>query len=778
LVKRVFYLTVFFLLILLYFSDVLTTGRIFAERDLPVFFYPYVQLWRTGVLSGEFTLWNPFIMCGEPLFAALQPAQVYPFSIIYPLLPLDDAFNATIVIHFFLTGIFIFLFVKELKGSDDAGITAAVSFTFGGYLLSVHNVLSTLLSVTWFPLVLACFHRSLRLSSLRYALYSGVFLGVMFSGGGIEIFFFTLPIMGVLTIFPYLSDSSETMPPFPRRCILLLTAVSFFLLIMAIQWIPFYELTRNSIRAEGIQFEESALWSLAPQNLLYLLIPDVFYKGADYYWKDQSWLKTIYVGIIPLMLFLFFIREKSKRSVIILLLMVFSLLLSLGRYTPLYKFLFHTLPFFNLIRYPVKYLFITIFFLSLAAGFGWDYLKKHIQSPWIIRKSKSLLWLSFSLTLLLGCIFLFERSLLSFLSEEKLFVESAIGAPSVIHNLKRVIFFTIASGLWLFLLVNKPWARIIAPQGITVLLIADLFLGNLGYYVTADRASLHSNDSPNLQVLLKDRDTYRIYVDRRIYNNFHFTYKNTEEYLYINKELFVPNMLMERNISDINGFSVLTLENYFKILTLINTAPLPDATRLIDFLNVKYVLWSEPLKSSNFSLVRKGTCYLYRNENVLPRAFLVNDYQIVSDEMKVKQILQDRQFNPAKLVLLNEDLPEEFMKKKREPVPEMEERIEITEYKNEKIGITVSLSTPKILVLSETFCSGWKAYLDGRETKIYRANYAFRAVPVPEGIHTVTFAYEPVSFQVGKAITLFTLFIFIFLSISYAFRSAEWGMRN
>jgi hypothetical protein len=379
---------------------------------------------------------------------------------------------------------------------------------------------------------------------------------------------------------------------------------------------------------------------------------------------------------------------------------------------------------------------------------------------------------SLFLSLALGLIFLFEKSLISFLTERKWMGESVIGLPSVIHNLKRVIFFAIASGLWFSFAVNKSWARSIASQGFIFLLTADLFLGNLGYYVTVDRALLHRNDEPNLQLLLKDRDTCRIYVDRRIYTHtrFNFVTGSSEEYLSLNKELLVPNLLMERNISDITGFSILTLKNYYKILGLIITAPLPDSTRLIDFLNVKYVLWSEPLKNSNYELLRKGVFYLYRNRNCLPRAFLAEGYQVVTDEMQAKQLLQDRQFNFEKLVLLNEPPGEELPKKRAGPVPGIKESVEISEYKNERIGIRISLPKPKFLVLSEAFYPGWKVYLDGRETKIYQANYAFRAVAVPEGTHTVTFVYDPVSVQVGRAITVFTLIVFIFLSISYSLR--------
>jgi uncharacterized membrane protein YfhO len=43
--------------------------------------------------------------------------------------------------------------------------------------------------------------------------------------------------------------------------------------------------------------------------------------------------------------------------------------------------------------------------------------------------------------------------------------------------------------------------------------------------------------------------------------------------------------------------------------------------------------------------------------------------------------------------------------------------------------------------------------VDGESAPIYRADYLFRAVPVPEGEHDVAFVYRPLSFYLGSAIT-------------------------
>ncbi|KKR10968.1 MAG: hypothetical protein UT40_C0042G0002 [Candidatus Woesebacteria bacterium GW2011_GWA1_39_21b] len=68
------------------------------------------------------------------------------------------------------------------------------------------------------------------------------------------------------------------------------------------------------------------------------------------------------------------------------------------------------------------------------------------------------------------------------------------------------------------------------------------------------------------------------------------------------------------------------------------------------------------------------------------------------------------------------------------------------------------------LFLSETFYPGWKAYVDGQEEKIFRANYIFQSIFIPKGEHNIRFIYQPVSFKIGLVLSSATL---IFLLCSY-----------
>jgi len=59
----------------------------------------------------------------------------------------------------------------------------------------------------------------------------------------------------------------------------------------------------------------------------------------------------------------------------------------------------------------------------------------------------------------------------------------------------------------------------------------------------------------------------------------------------------------------------------------------------------------------------------------------------------------------------------------------------------------------------------WNAYIDGEETKIYRTNWAFRSIFVPEGEHLIEFQYESQTFLFGSALTLLGLLVLVIGSL-------------
>ena len=79
-------------------------------------------------------------------------------------------------------------------------------------------------------------------------------------------------------------------------------------------------------------------------------------------------------------------------------------------------------------------------------------------------------------------------------------------------------------------------------------------------------------------------------------------------------------------------------------------------------------------------------------------------------------------------------------------------------YRSEEVLIRASVSGGGgWLVLSDAFYPGWRATVGGKRVKIYRADYAFRAVPLSERTHLVHFVYNPLTYRLGRSISLATL---------------------
>ena len=83
-------------------------------------------------------------------------------------------------------------------------------------------------------------------------------------------------------------------------------------------------------------------------------------------------------------------------------------------------------------------------------------------------------------------------------------------------------------------------------------------------------------------------------------------------------------------------------------------------------------------------------------------------------------------------------------------------QVEVVEYRAETVSVQAA-TDGGYLVLTDAYYPGWRAYVDGEERPLYRADYMFRAVPIPSGRHLIQFRYRPESFETGLAMARLTL---------------------
>jgi hypothetical protein len=767
-------------LILLYFWEALTQSELMVDRDLPIFFFPNLKLWVEAVQAGQWPLWNPYSFAGQPLFASLQTGILYPPNILLLLFPMGLAFNGTIALHFFLSGWFIYLLTRELGGSRTAGVLATLTFTLGGFLISIHNVLNTLQSATWTPLIFFFFLRAIRERTWKYPLWLALATLVQFLGAGIEVFLITQGMLLFLAFCPQALLAKRDYLPWKWRFGLLGVMTVLFLGLGAIQILPFWEMVQHSVRQLGFAFEEATRWSLDWSNLLYVILPDFFWRGHEFYKTDQNYLKSIYLGVIPFIMVFFFFREPDRRKGWFGLILFVFLLLALGKNTPFYRFIYEAVPGIRTIRYPVKFFFLANLFICLSTGLGWDALvRRSGKDPTqkLAALKKISLILAFFFILLLLILTLFRGPVTTFLDHAWPISPDRPWRLNL-HNIDRFSFFAVLNFLCFAFLADRKLSFQKGRLVIVALLVLDLFLANWGFYRKVDQKAFYSL-SPNLQTVLADPEKGRIYPDPLMVKTKVARRLDMEDLVrVILKECFYFDYPLVHRVYNTWGFGIMTYQPYQDLLDLLSEkGRRPGSTDILRLMNARFVLWHEALPDPAFTLIRTGESYvlleegekspvsrppklktlvahLYENRAVLPRAFLISKYLVVPNRLERMKLIRGKGFDPTQTVLLEE--PPDPPRRSQDPVPDGD-RVQVIARSLNRIDCTADCPAPRILFLSETYYPGWKVWVDGKQEKIYRADHAFRAVALGPGRHTITFKYQPFSFYLGAVISLLTL---------------------
>ena len=110
--------------------------------------------------------------------------------------------------------------------------------------------------------------------------------------------------------------------------------------------------------------------------------------------------------------------------------------------------------------------------------------------------------------------------------------------------------------------------------------------------------------------------------------------------------------------------------------------------------------------------------------------------------------VKNNQFDPKEVAFVeNENL--------KVDKPDSTTYAKIEKYGDENIFLNVKASGNNFLFLGDTYVGkGWKAYVDGKETTIYKTNHNFRGIVVPSGEHKIHFEYLPESFVITKNVAL------------------------
>ena len=160
-------------------------------------------------------------------------------------------------------------------------------------------------------------------------------------------------------------------------------------------------------------------------------------------------------------------------------------------------------------------------------------------------------------------------------------------------------------------------------------------------------------------------------------------------------------------------------------------------------------------QSEQSLIYRSNYVAIYRNEDALPRTFLVHDAHLADDDAALKEMTRN-DFKPRETLILADgnairaggaQQPGEFAR--------------IDEYKPERVVVSARVNADAYLLLTDSWYPGWLARVDGVDAPIQRADLIFRAVRLAPGEHRIEFEYRPPSLYVGVGISAIALLVLV-----------------
>lgn len=723
----------------------------------------------------EYPLWYPYIFSGMPFQASgTYHIQYTLMNIIEYLLPnvIFENLHGSYTILLLLAAIFMFLLMRSYRVGMFGCFVSSIAFIFTSHVIGTQH-LNRLNCFMYIPLIFFSLKRLFEERNFFYTVLLGAAIGFQLSSYHPQVAHYTLMMVGLYFIYSVIFDLKEKKEGrvIFKKGGLLVGSLMIALCLAAVMVLPMKEYTPYSIRGlsrgSGATAQYATSWSFHPQEILTFIIPSFVGLGGHTYWGTMPFTDfPNYLGITVILLVIFtLVFYRNKTTYFFVTVSLFALLVSFGRHFPLFsKFMLNFVPYFNKFRAPVMILILLQFSFAVLAGFGANFIhtfhdrysKKEAR---LTRdKIKRILLISIIILLLIGVVVSIGKSSFYTMMDnvydraDKTNYRYLQVSPQIKDRIdwqrfrmlfgdiwKMIVLFSAAAGLVILQLTKRIDKNLFAT-GIVLLVILDLFWVDLklvnpqykrGYI--DDYYRRRENDV--VKFLKQDKEKFRILPIEDI---------STNEYGYY-------------GISSIAGYHAAKLGIYQEIMNEVGF----NNFNLLDMLNTKYLVSRRKIEHPRFKLVfDSADGKVYQNLGYLPRIFLVDRLKVVSEKERIFNEMKSTHFNPREYAIL-EEKPDFKLKGKKGST------VKIIDYDARKIILKARAKQSCLLVLSEIYYpAGWKAYIDGEKTKIFKTNYILRSVYLPSGEHRIKFVFDPWTFKVGLWVSRIT---FLFLIAVFAF---------
>ena len=691
---------------------------------------PWTEAAREILKAGEAPLWNRRLGAGAPLLSDQQHAIFHPFTLLGLFLPIGKAWTLSIALRLFFALFFFFVFLRNHDFHEGAALFGAIAYGFSTFHL-VNLVMPLALTAMMLPMALAATDELLRRPRLSSFLLVVAALVFTLLGGHPEAQLWVGLTTGAYALYFAFAERVGV-----RRLMTAALAAVTAILLTTFLWYPTakavplgnrYPLMKE-LAAAGIEHH------IGPQWLMVLVAPNILgtVPGRSYrppepraadLLDDYGETACGYAGLITFALALAAIpRARHRRPGWFALGALVIVFLTITE-TPLWNDLLQHTPLINLSLLQR---------LRLVWSLGIAILAVISVDAWI-RGEMS--WKPIALAALATAV-LFG-------------VVVAAGLPSLwprASRFEQMQIFAPLAGVALLVLLMRLHARVPVVIALSVLVFLDLVLTTWRYNPPADPETVFP--ATGAIRAMQERGPHRVVTvgpafpsdtpgfygleDPRTTSPF-----STPAYLFLFRGYFAAE-----------GFEQTVRATHYPF---------------VDYLNVRYFYvppGGTPLRDDVVETYRGPDGAVFRNDKALPRYFFVRRMEIEpslgNTVAKMKGIGDYRELAfvdhiPPQVQRMAPTLPRDFDRGS----------VRLMEYGPNAVSLAVESRGWNLLVSSDTWWPGWRAYWNRKRMPHVRVNGAFVGVFVPPGRGVVRLWYRPKAFDDGVKIAAATLLMLV-----------------
>lgn len=718
------------------------THKEFIAADVVRQIYPWRLLAIEQFKDGQIPLWNPYAFAGTPLLANVQSAVFYPFNVLFFVFHPILAWVMYILLQPLLAYCGMYLFIRSLSLSKYAAVFGGISFASIGYLgvwLELGIVGHTAI---WLPFILWGITKYTKEKNIIFLLVSTLGLTLSLLAGHMQTAVYVYIISFIYFCF-------VTLPRYSWKDLLQLWFIFLAFGIAAVQLIPSLELLQYSARNGETSKDIFFQFQLPLKHLITIFAPDFFGNPAtnNYWGRDYGEFIT-YFGIVALVFAMIGITQVKQRVVRFFVVVgIISLLFALP------TFLSELLTILQVpvlgTSNPARAIFIFQFSLVVVGAYGIEevFIKKRLPL-------KLLLVLFFIYVCIWVGVFIGK------IIDTTLVTELAITQRNLI--LPTTLFIVTIVTMVLFKKTKKNFLFLLL-----IMLMTYEYQYFLYKYSPFAPASYIFPQHPLITYLQKESPPHRVFA----YDSTHFETNLSTQWHLQNPDGYDPLYIKRYGeLINASGKGIFTSVIPRSDATLPESLPINDSYPKQVVMNMLSVLYAAD-RDDNQRLIyelqpwrfpsdryvlfwQQGKWKVYKNLKAMPRASIFYNAEVVTNDKEIIEKLFDQKFPYQETLILEENPPLRLTKKTPTSA-------KVISYKPNEVIIEGTTTQAGLLFLADNYYPGWKAYVDGKETKIYRTNYTFRAVIFPQGKHTVRFSYQPESFRLGAVTSIISLGIFI-----------------